>query len=211
MFEDRKDAGLQIAKLLGAYKNARNAIVLGIPRGGVEIGYYLAKALDLPLSIVVVKKLGHPYSEEYAIGAVGKEAELINEQVIEREGIHREYINREIERLRTEVSSRYEKYVGGHVPDIKNKSVIVCDDGVATGITLMLSIEILRKQNPKKIIAAVAVAPDAAIEKLKLAADEVYCPLVVPALQFFAIGQFYKSFQQVEDKDAARLLKEAER
>ena len=207
MFENRADAAKQMADMLKKYKNAKNTIVLGIPRGGVEIGYYIAKALNLPLSIVVVKKLGHPYNEEYAIGAIGKDNEIINEEVIESEGISREHIKKEIERLRSEVKHRYEKYVEGKIPDIKNKTVIVCDDGVATGITLMLSIEILRKQNPRKIIVAVSVAPDAAIEKLKLVADEVYCPLIVTAAEFFAIGQFYKDFQQVEDQDAIRFLK----
>jgi predicted phosphoribosyltransferase len=209
MYDDRTDAGQQLAKLLVKHKKAKNTLILAIPRGGLEIGHELAKHLSLPLSVVIVKKLGHPRNEEYAIGAVGKDDEYLNEEIIRKEGIGRDYLKSEIKRLREEVNKRYERYVKGKPPALKGKTIILCDDGLATGITMLLSLRIIKKQKPARIIVAVPVAPEAVLEMLRKEADEVVCPLPIAPTLFFAIGSHYLSFPQLEDEDAIALLKEA--
>ncbi len=210
MYKDRFDAAEKLSKLLSKYKNAKNTVVLAIPRGGLEIGYVLAKNLNLPLDIIVVKKLGHPNNEEYAIGAVGKDEVSINEIALLTGSISPEYIKSEEKRLRSEVQERYSTYQGGkYAGSLKNKTVIICDDGIATGLTLSLCIEIIKKEKPKKIIVAVPVGPPDNIEKIRGIVNEVYCP-IIPEV-FSAIGAFYESFYQVKDKDAIELLKKANR
>lgn len=209
VFKDRHEAGRLLAKELKKYKNNKNALILAIPRGGLEIGYELAKELFLPLDILVTKKIGFPGNPEYAIGAVGPKKEyILNEEEVIRSDISESYIKSEVDRLGKEIEQKYNKYRGRKVlPKIRDKIVIVTDDGIATGYTLMLSLKILKKQRPKKLIAAIPVGPQEGVENLKQVADEVIC-LYTPSL-FFAIGQFYEEFRQVSDEEAIEYLKEA--
>ena len=208
-FKDRHEAGKLLAKELKKYKNNKDAIILAIPRGGLEIGYEIAKELSLPLDILVTKKIGFPGEPEYAIGAVGPKKEyILNEEVILQSNISESYIKSEVEGLSREVEEKYARYRGKKkLPVLKNKIVIVTDDGIATGHTMMLSLKIIKKQNPKKLIAAIPVGPPDGIENLKQAADEVIC-LSTPSF-FLAISQFYDKFEQVSDEEAIRYLKEA--
>ncbi len=206
VFKDRKEAGIFLARELQQYKGKKDAIILAIPRGGLEIGNSLAKELKLPLDVIIVKKLGHPYNEELAVGAVGLEGELIlNEDVAY--DVPKDYIEKEKERLVEEVERRY-KFFRGKIkpPNLKNKIVIVVDDGIATGATMILCVRIVKKSKPKKVIVAIPVGPIEGVEKLKDEADEVIC-LETPIF-FGAVGEFYGNFQQVSNGEAKNYLEE---
>ncbi len=205
MFPDRFAAAKEMAKKLQKYKNDKNAIVLAIPRGGLQTGYVLAKELNLKLDIVLTKKIGYPGNEEYAIGSVSLNGKFVNE---EHRDLPSDYIEREVKRIRKILRKRYKKYLGNRKPaQLKNKTVILTDDGVATGSTLLAAVDLVRQEEPKKIVVAVPVGPTETIERIKRKADEVVC-LLTPD-PFYAIGQFYQEFPQVEDGEAIRLLKEA--
>ena len=201
-FTDRHDAAVQLAKSLQKYKG-ENGVVLAVPRGGVPIGYYLAKALGFNLDLLMSKKLGHPYNEEFAIGAVGLEDEIIEET----QGIAPEYIDEEIENIHNQLKERYNKFMGGRQPvDINGKIVIVTDDGVATGRTILATLQMLRRKNPKRLIVAVPVSSVQAAERIEKEVDELVC-LHTP-VPFFGVGRFYKDFSQTSDEEVINLLKD---
>ena len=203
IFKDRFTAGKLLAKELKKYKNKKDAIVLAIPRGGLQIGCSIAKELNLNLDIILTKKIGYPGNPEYAIGAVSLTSEIVEEQ-----GISKDYIQNEITNIRKSLKERYKKYLGKSKPqNLKNKIVILTDDGIATGKTMLLTIKLIKEQKPKKIIVAIPVGPIDNIELLKENADEVIC-LYSPE-NFFAIGEFYENFEQVSDEEAIKLLKES--
>lgn len=208
-FKDRHEAGKLLAKELKKYKNNKDAIILAIPRGGLEIGYELARELSLPLDILITKKIGFPGNPEYAIGAAGPKKEyILNEDVILQSNISESYIKAEVEKLSSEIEEKYKRYKGKKkLSDLKDKIVIVADDGIATGYTMMLSLRIIKKMKARKIIAAIPVGPPEGVDKLREVADEVVC-LSSPEL-FFAISQFYERFEQVSDEQAIKYLKEA--
>lgn len=205
MFKNRTDAGKQLAQYLLQYKNKKDVLVLGIPRGGVEVAYEVAKKLELPLDILVIKKIGSPDNEEFALGAAGVDSYYINEEY--RAGISEEYIKDQIKRKQEEAKKRY-TFLRQKKPllSVKNKIVILIDDGVATGATMVLAVQVLKRQQIKKIIVAVPVAPPEAVQKLKEIADEIVC-LSQPRL-FMAIGQFYDEFPQVEEEKVKEYLEE---
>lgn len=200
LFSDRKDAGHQLAKALEKYKRERDTLVLAIPRGGVKIGYVVARELDLPLEVELIKKLGHPYNPELAIGAVS-----LKSRVVRWAGdVSASYIQEETGRVRKLLRQRYEQYDVEPV-DLEGKTVIIIDDGVATGSTLMATIELVKESKPGKMVVAIPVGPARTIHKMKKLVDEVVC-LETPR-DFYAIGQFYESFEQVSDREVIQLLK----
>jgi len=207
MFKDRTDAGLLLAKALSHYHNNKDAVVVTIPRGGIPIGYVISKELHLPLDIVLSKKIGHPLHKEFAIGAV-----TLNDRVLSDTADHvsHMYIEEETNRIRAILKKRRDGYYDTRKPiSFKNKIVIVVDDGVATGNTLISSIKLIEKQKPSQIIVALPVGPPSVIEKIKNIpyVNDTIC-LLVPA-NFHAVGQFYKNFNQVNDNEVVRLLKKA--
>lgn len=204
MFRDRHDAAKQLAAALSSYKGRKGVLILAIPRGALQIGETLHSELEAPLDIIVTKKIGHPMSGEYAIGAVGPDGEcVISEGAAD---VSPEYIARERKRLEAVVEEKYRRYRGDRPkPAVGGKIVIIVDDGIATGSTLIAAIRVLRKQNPAGIVVAVPVAPPDGLAKVRAEADEVVCLLVPP--NFYAIGQFYESFPQVEDGEAIAILK----
>lgn len=204
MFRDRYDAAEQLAKALSKYKNRKDVIILAIPRGALQIGEVLHKELKAPLDIIVTKKIPHPMSEEYAIGAVGPGGEyFVNPEAVN--DVAPEYIESQRSRLEAAVEEKYRRYRGERPkPDLREKTVIIIDDGIATGSTMLAAIHVVRKQKPKKIVVAVPVAPSEGLAKIKAEADETIC-LYVPSF-FFAIGQFYENFVQVEDEEAIAIL-----
>ena len=203
-FKDRQQAGKLLAKKLQKYKG-KDTIILAIPRGGLVIGFELAKALNAPLDILVTKKIGYPGDPEYAIGAVGPNDTVI---VTEREGIEKSYIDEQVKKITAAIHEKYKKYKGKvEIPQLKGKTVIIADDGIATGSTMVISIEIVKQQKPKKVVIAIPVGPPETIDKLNKQVDEVIC-LEQPEV-FFAIGEFYEYFPQVEDEEAIKYLKEA--
>jgi len=206
MFKDRADAANQLIPELEKYKNNKDAIILAIPRGALEIGAILRDKLNLPLDIVVTKKIGAPGNEEYAIGVVGPDGEKqINEDIIRYYNIPEEYVNDEAQRLKHVIKRRYEDYRGNpKPPDLKDKICIVIDDGIATGFTTLAAVRYIRRQKPKKIVLAVPVSAVDSHKKLEKEVDEMICLHVRD--DFFAVGQFYEIFGQVEDAEAIKLL-----
>lgn len=207
MFKDRYDAGYQLAAQLQDYKNAHDLVILAIPRGSLEIGYVLAKELHAPLDVIFTKKIGSPGDPEMAIGTVSMDQVMIAPPYDEMPHLA-PYINEQVTKIRATLAERIKKYRGNKPPlDLKNKIVILVDDGVATGQTLSLAIRLVKLHKPKKLIVALPVGPADTLNKMRKEVDELVC-LLVPGL-LFSIGQFYESFPQVEDDQAIKLLKEA--
>jgi predicted phosphoribosyltransferase len=206
LFIDRVDAAKQLANYLKEYKGDKNAIILAIPRGALQLGAILRDELHIPLDIVVTKKIGAPGNDEYAIGVVDPDGSTeLNSEVVNSLGIPQSYIDDEARRLRHVIKRRYADYRGDKpLPDLKGKTVIIVDDGVATGFTTMAAVKYAKSLQPKKVVLAVPVAAADSYEKLKKIADEIVCPNVRDDLM--AVGQYYASFPQVEDDEARRIL-----
>ena len=202
IFKNRTEAGILLSDQLKKYQNS-NSVVLAIPRGGVPIGYEIAKNLHLPLDIVLSKKIGHPYNSEFAIGAVSIGSMVVNEEL----NIPKEYIDTEISRLKKVLQEKYKLYRGNHEPIvIKGKNIIVVDDGIATGNTLLACIAMLRKKNTLKIIVAVPVVPNETVSVFEGEADEfIY---LTSSKYFTSVGEFYEEFEQVEDDEVIEMLKD---
>ncbi len=204
MFKDRNEAGYLLAHELEKYRGT-NAVILAIPRGGVPIAYIIVRSLNLPLEVILSKKIGHPYHKEYAIGAVTLKSRILSDAAAE---VSPDYIEEETQRIRDLLKKRYEEYHGNKEPlQLKDKILIIVDDGIATGNTILSTIKMLHDENPKKIVVAIPVAPPNAIIKLQNTPfiDEIIC-LSTPT-HFQAVGQFYENFNQVDDSEVFQLLK----
>lgn len=203
IFQNRENAGQQLAKRLEHYRDT-NAVVLALPRGGVVVGYEIAQSLGLPLDIVVTRKIGHPANPEYAICAVDEKGALLcNED--EREFVSKKWLEGEIERQKTEAARRLKIYRGNKNPlKTKDKTVIITDDGIATGLTMRLAVKIVRAQKPMRIVVAVPVAPADVVQKLKYEVDELIV-LLPPAEFAGAVGAHYLEFEQVNDDAVIQL------
>lgn len=200
MFRDRKDAGQALINHLQQY-SSEGGVVLAIPRGGVPIGYEIAEALDWPLDVALSKKIGHPTNKEFAIGAASLNGYVLNPDI----PVSRDYIETEVARIRENLQHYYHKYFHEQDPLIlTNKTVILTDDGVATGHTLLSVIALIRKDKPRRLIVAVPVSAPEALRKIEQLADGVVC-LAAPQ-DFRSVGQFYQDFEQVADEEVAELL-----
>lgn len=206
MFTTREEAGYQLAQQLAAYKQQKDTLVLAIPRGGVLVGRAIADRLDLPLDVLVVKKLGAPANPELAIGAVSSNGvTVVDKELIATLGVSEAYLESEIAGKIQEVKSRESLLRSGkRKPPIKGRCLIVVDDGIATGATIEAAINYLRKHQPAKIILAVPVGPRDTMRKLKKLADEVV--VLAEPENFSAVGEFYESFPQVGDEEVRELL-----
>ncbi|NLZ53258.1 MAG: phosphoribosyltransferase [Thermoanaerobacteraceae bacterium] len=206
MFQDRNDAGMQLAENLKMYKDDLDSIVFAIPRGGVIIADVVCDKLNLPMDIVVTKKIGAPYNEELAIGAVDtKGGKILNHNAINMLRVSEDYIEKEAGRKAEEARARLKKYRGTDKYDVlSGKNAIVVDDGIATGFTVISAINFLKELEPKKLILGTPViAPDTRTEIKKLV-DELIC--VISKEPFYAVGQFYKKFTQVSDFEVMNVL-----
>ena len=200
MFADRIDAGLCLADMLKKYKN-KPGVVLAVPRGGVPLGYIIARELNMPMEVILTKKIGHPTNPEYAIGAVSMTEKII----VPHAGVSEEYIEKETEKIRKKLRENYVKFMGDKKPaELAEKIVILVDDGIATGNTIISTISMLRKRNPAKIIVAVPVAPKSAVAKLSKMVDELVIPLIPE--DFHGVGAFYEDFDQVSDGEVIGYL-----
>jgi putative phosphoribosyl transferase len=212
VFTDRKEAGHRLAQELLKYKG-ENPVVMALPRGGVPVGYEIALALEATLDIIVVRKLGAPGNPELGIGAIvdgDHPQSVLNEDVMRELNVCDDYLFREVAAQVKEIRRRQDAYRGGRLPaDIAGRTVIVVDDGIATGGSIRAALRGLRRQNPKKLVLAVPVAPPEAIESLRPEADDVICLDTPP--YFLAIGQFYENFEQTTDEEVIRLLDAAAR
>lgn len=200
-FLNRTEAAKRLAVELQRL-HLTNGIVLAIPRGGVPVGYEIAKVLHFPLDVFLSKKIGYPDNPEYAIGSVTLDSVAFDKNA---PVVSPEYLHEQTELIRENLRERYQKFRGDQPPlDVRGKTVILTDDGVATGNTLFAAIDALRKQAPEKIIVAVPVAPPETAEKLGCVADVLIC-LLKPD-DFQAVGHYYDDFQQVEDEEVLALL-----
>ena len=209
-FTDRADAGRQLAQKLLRLKHA-DPLVLAVPRGGVPVGFEIAKALGAPLDLVLVRKIGAPFQPELALGAVvdGDHAEtVLNEELVETLDLPKNFLRDETRRQLAEIERRRKAYLGDRPrPKIAGRSAILVDDGIATGATIRAALHAVRRNAPKRLVLATPVAPPDTVERLRPDADEVVC-LETPE-NFFAIGQFYLDFTQLADEDVTDLLRRA--
>jgi len=206
IFENRQEAGKQLALLLQRYRKTK-VLVVALPRGGVPVGYEIARFLHAPLDVIPVRKLGLPHNPEYGIGAVALGEELY----IDNEAVRNMYITpREIAEIAEEEIRETERrehlYRSGKKPlQIKNRIVILVDDGLATGVTAYAAIHAIQKQEPKKLILAVPVCPVSAAAEIRKHVDEFVCLEIRD--DFRAVGNYYNYFPQVSDKEVIKFLK----
>jgi putative phosphoribosyl transferase len=203
IFKDRVDAAQKLAKKLEGIEK-ENPIILAIPRGGVVTGDVIAKILKLSLDIVVSRKIGAPYNPELAIGAVAPDGSFFpNSELINTLGISKSYLAEKIAEQLQEIEHRLIKFRGRMDYDLKNKTIVLVDDGIATGATIFVALEWIKKQKPKRVIVAIPIGPRDTIERLSKMAEVVV--LDKPVI-FGAVGEFYQSFDQVEDNQVSEIM-----
>jgi putative phosphoribosyl transferase len=209
-FKNRMQAGMLLARQLMPYARRPDVIVLALPRGGVPLGFMVAQALNVPLDVLLVRKLGLPGHSEYAIGAISTDQSLLQTDIIKALGVPMEAIEAVAARERKEMERREALYRGDRPPlQLRDKVVILVDDGLATGSTMRVAIQTVRKAQPAKVIVAVPVSAPEACRELAAEADEMVC-LSTPQ-PFYAVGQWYEDFGQTSDEEVTSLLEEAER
>jgi predicted phosphoribosyltransferase len=205
-FRDRTEAGQLLAGALTAYANRPDVIVLALPRGGVPVAYEVARALNAPLDVFIVRKLGVPGHEELAMGAVASGGiRVLNEPVVRALQIPEYVINAVAEWEQREIERREREYRGDlPPPDVKGRTVILVDDGLATGSTMLAAVKALRQQRPARIVVAVPTAARDTCEALKAEVDEIIC--AVTPEPFYAVGFWYENFTQTTDEEVRELL-----
>jgi predicted phosphoribosyltransferase len=210
LFEDRRDAGQKLADKLGSFAGRDDVTVLALPRGGIPVGFEVARALGVPLDVFVVRKLGVPGHEELAMGAIASGGAVsVNQEVVNALGISDEQLDQLAEAEAAELAWREQLYREGRKPaELRGRTVLVVDDGLATGSTMFAAILALRELDPARIVVAVPVAPADTCREVREQADDLIC-LDTPE-PFFSVGQFYKDFSQTSDEEVRSLLRAAE-
>ncbi|NJL53592.1 MAG: phosphoribosyltransferase [Hydrococcus sp. SU_1_0] len=213
-FVDRTEAGQLLATKLKAYANSSDVIVLGLPRGGISVAFEVAKALHLPLDICLVRKLGVPGHKELAMGAIASDGvRVLNYDIVCDLGISSQKIDEvaasELRELQRRVKRSYPEgnraYRGDRpLPNLKNRTVILVDDGIATGASIRAAIAVLRAEQPQSIIVAIPVAPSSTCEELKAEVDQVVCLMMPEPL--YGIALWYDCFPQTTDEEVSKLL-----
>jgi putative phosphoribosyl transferase len=210
-FANRDEAGHRLSRELEHYRQKANTVVLGLPRGGVITAAAIAGDLELPLDVVVIRKLGTPGQEELAMGAIGPEGiRVLNDDVVKLARIVPDQIEAATQRERLELDRRQKLYRGPHPPlDVRNKTVILVDDGLATGATMSAAVEVVRRQGAARIVLAIPVAPEETCRDFEASVDElVYLETPDP---FGAVGYWYTDFAQVTDREVVAALDRARR
>ncbi|GAA3015525.1 phosphoribosyltransferase [Tetragenococcus solitarius] len=204
MFKDRTDAGEQLAAVVNPL-DTKSTIVLALPRGGVPLGALIAKKYDVIFNIILAKKIGHPSNAEYAIGAIAENGKpIIGEGFSEK--LHAEWLEKEILRLQKEMRRKRELYKENlQKLSLKNKEVLIVDDGIATGLTMFAAIRAVKKYQPKSVSVAVPVIPRISYEQLKQEVDEIYA-LEVPEYFLGGVGAYYENFPQLTDEQVKEML-----
>jgi len=210
LFTDRHEAGRLLAERLLELKD-KHPVVLALPRGGVPVGFEIARALAAPLDLVLVRKIGAPRQEELAIGAIadGEHPELVTDpDIVAYLNVSPDYLAKAKAAALREIERRRHAYLGDRQPvDVIGCTAIVVDDGIATGATMLAALRATRRRKPARLVLAVPVAPRHTLEKLRHEADQVVC-LDTPA-DFYAVGQFYRQFPQLQDAEVIALLIQA--
>lgn len=206
-FKDRHDAGKQLAKLLGNVRG-QEAIVFGLPRGGVVLAAEIARFLKAPLDVLLAHKIGHPMQPEYAIAAISEGGHLVGNQA-ELARVGEKWLQVEKQKQVQEIKRKRELYMPGKkIPSLEDKIAILVDDGIATGLTLQAAILELKERVPLKLIVAVPVAPKTTAERIEAMVDEFVALSVPEDWEFLgAVGAYYADFAQVEDEEVIQLLK----
>ncbi|WP_455230645.1 phosphoribosyltransferase [Geopseudomonas aromaticivorans] len=206
---DRVAAGKTLARLLDAYRNQPDTLVLALPRGGVPVAWEIARELALPLDLMLVRKLGMPGHEEYAMGAIASGGvRVLNEEALRSGRVDPATIERVTERQKSELERRDHLYRGNRpYPELQGRQVLLVDDGLATGSTMRAAVQAVRQQAPARIVLVAPVASTDAIAMLRPLVDEVVCPLVPDALS--SIGEWYSDFGQTSDEEVQALLRQA--
>jgi putative phosphoribosyl transferase len=209
VFEDRVDAGRQLAARLTHYAGRTDVVVLALPRGGLPVGFEVAKALHAPLDVMIVRKLGTPGQPELAMGAIASGGvRVVNDEVVRELGISREQLDEVAAEEQLEVERRERLYRAGRPPlEIAGRTAILVDDGIATGSTMRAAIQALRAQKPARLVVAAPTAAPATCEQIRKQVDELVC-LTTPE-PFFAIGFFYRDFPQLSDDAVREILHKA--
>jgi putative phosphoribosyl transferase len=208
-YKDRTHAGRQLARSLRHYAGQAGLIVLGLPRGGVPVAVEVAQALGAELDILLVRKLGMPYHEEYAMGAIGSGGvRVLQPGVPGLMGVTQEQVEQITARELAELERRDRLYRGGRPPpQLAGRCVILVDDGIATGASMLAAVQVVRKQQVARLVVAAPVGAPDTIACLEQEADDVVCPLAPP--RFHAVGQYYRKFGQTEDEEVQDLLAQA--
>ena len=208
-FRDRTEAGRLLAAQLAHYADCPNTLVLGLPRGGIPVAYQIAKAINAPLDVWLVRKLGVPGQEELAMGAIASGSVMVlNNEIIQSLGISRKVIHQVAVAEKQELERRDRAYRGDRLPpDIPGHTIILVDDGIATSSTLRAAIAALQQQQPKRIVVASPVAPPSVCDALRTVVDEVVCLSTPEPLS--SIGMWYKDFSQTTDEEVRELLKQS--
>jgi putative phosphoribosyl transferase len=208
-FTDRRDAGRQLAARLTQYAGRDDVVVLGLPRGGVPVAYEVARALDAPLDVFVVRKLGVPWREELAMGAIASGGvRVLNRDVVAACGLQEADIDVIVDRERRELERRERSYRHGREPvGVEGRTVIVVDDGLATGATMRAAVAALRRRNAAAIVVAVPTASPHTCAELAESVDDIVCDRTPE--RFMAVGYWYRDFSQVTDEEVRRLIEQA--
>ena len=206
VFADRRDAGKQLAQKLMAYKGNPDVLLFALPRGGAVLGAEIAKALELPFDLVVTRKIGAPFNPEYAIGALAETGELIWNEA-ERQATDKKALDRIVKDETEEAARRIKKYrQGRELPDMIGKTVILIDDGVATGLTIRAGVAAVKDKKPAKVVIAVPHGAKDSLDALRKEVDEVV--VLYEPEWYGAVGQFYENFPQTSDQEVLELLKQ---
>ncbi len=205
-YQNREQAGKILAEALKNYANRNDVIVLALPRGGVSVAFEIAQALHVPLDVFIVRKLGVPHHLELAMGALAMgDVAIFNDDIIKDLTISQDAINKVITEEREEIKRRALAYRGQQIfPVLRDKIIILVDDGVATGATMRVAIKALEQFHPSSIVVAVPVADQSIYKQIQLLVDEIICPLQPGNL--YAVGNWYDDFSQVEDEEVRKLL-----
>lgn len=205
VYADRRDAGRKLAGVLAHYAD-KAPIILALPRGGVVVGYEVARALGAPLDVVVARKLGSPHNPEFGFGAVGPGgARYVDEETVRRLGLSAARIDQIVERETKEVERRLARYRGARaLPDVSARTAIIVDDGLATGVTARAAVRVVRQWAPAALVLAAPVSAPETAAALRPDVDELVCPHT-PA-GFMAVGQYYLDFSQTQDEEVMELL-----
>jgi predicted phosphoribosyltransferase len=209
VFRNRREAGQVLATVLAAYRGRPDVVVLGLPRGGVPVAYEIATALHAPLDVMVVRKLGVPGHEELAMGAIASGGvQVVNEDVVRHLGLTPDILASVAAIEQQELARREQAYRGGRPPvTVEGRTVILVDDGLATGSTMRAAVAALRRRNPARIVVAVPVAAPETCEELKREVEDIVCAMT--PTPFYGVGEWYEQFDQTRDEEVRDLLERA--